>query len=57
MQAKTQSAGESQRRRRMRAGVAAAFQRKARGVPAKAAYAATVEFYRSSGQPWARALG
>jgi hypothetical protein len=29
----------------------------ARGVAAKAAYANTVRFYRSSGQAWARQLG
>jgi hypothetical protein len=40
-----------------RKAVAAAFRRMARGVAAKAAYANTVRFYRSSGQAWARQLG
>jgi hypothetical protein len=40
-----------------RRAVAAAFRRMARGVEAKAAYANTVRFYRSSGQEWAQQLG
>ena len=36
--------------------VAAAFQRMARGVESKAAYANTVRFYRSGGQAWTRQL-
>jgi hypothetical protein len=42
--------------RKIRTRVAAAFRRKARGVEAKAAYAASVRFYRSGGQPWTRQL-
>jgi len=42
---------------RMRARVLKAFRRAARGAAAKAAYAATVRFYRSSGQAWAKQLG
>ena len=42
----------NQERRR----IAAAFRRMARGVDQKAAYASTVEFYRSSGQEWNRQL-
>jgi hypothetical protein len=34
-----------------------AFRRMARGVTSKAAYAATVQFYRSGGQAWTRQLG
>lgn len=37
--------------------VATAFRRMARGVESKAAYAATVAFYRSGGQAWAKKLG
>ena len=33
-----------------------AFRRMAGGVKAKAAYAATVSFYRSSGHAWTRQL-
>jgi hypothetical protein len=33
-----------------------AFRRMARGTSAKTAYAATVSFYRSGGQPWTRSL-
>ena len=43
--------------RALRARVAAAFRRMARGVEGKAAYASTVRFYRSGGQAWARQLG
>ena len=43
--------------RRMRASVVKAFRRMARGLPGKAAYAATVRFYRSGGQAWTRQLG
>ena len=31
-----------------------AFRRMARGVTAKTAYATTVRFYRSGGQPWTK---
>ena len=37
--------------------VAAAFRRMAGGVEAKAAYAATIGFYRASGRDWAKRLG
>lgn len=43
--------------RNARAGVAAAFRRMARGVETRAAYAATVAFYRSGGQEWTKQLG
>jgi hypothetical protein len=42
---------------RMRARVFKAFLRAARGAAEKAAYAATVRFYRSAGQAWAKQLG
>ena len=42
---------------RMRARVFNAFLRAARGAAEKAAYAATVRFYRSSGQAWTQQLG
>jgi len=41
---------------RMRARVFKAFLRAARGAAQKAAYAATVRFYRSSGQAWSKQL-
>jgi hypothetical protein len=44
-------------RNRQRKAVAAAFRKMARGVENKMAYASTVEFYRSSGQEWAKSLG
>jgi hypothetical protein len=34
-----------------------AFRRMAGGAAQKAAYAATIRFYRSSGQAWAKQLG
>jgi hypothetical protein len=37
--------------------IALAFRRMARGANAKAAYAAAVRFYRSSGKEWAKQLG
>jgi hypothetical protein len=40
-----------------RKAVAAAFRRMANGVESKAAYASTVDYYRASGQPWAKTLG
>lgn len=43
--------------RQLRARVVRAFRRMARGSAAKAAYAATVRFYRSGGQAWTRQLG
>jgi hypothetical protein len=36
--------------------IAAAFRRMANGVESKSAYASTVDFYRSSGQEWAKSL-
>jgi hypothetical protein len=36
--------------------IAAAFRRMANGVEDKAAYASTVDFYRASGQDWAKQL-
>ena len=36
--------------------VAAAFRRMAGGLDGKAAYAATIRYYRSSGQDWAKRL-
>ena len=44
-------------RNRQRKAVAAAFRKMARGVENKMAYASTVEYYRSSGQEWAKSLG
>ena len=41
---------------RMRARVFKAFLLAARGAAEKAAYAATVRFYRSSGQAWSKQL-
>lgn len=43
--------------KRIRARVAGAFRRMARAAAGKAAYAATVRFYRSGGQAWTRQLG
>ena len=43
--------------RRIRARVVRAFRRMARGAADKAAYAATVRFYRSAGHAWTRQLG
>lgn len=40
--------------RRLRAKVVRAFRRMARATTAKAAYAATVRFYRSTGHAWTR---
>ena len=45
----------STRNRQLKA-VAAAFRKMANGVENKAAYASTVEYYRSSGQEWAKSL-
>ncbi|HEU4352920.1 MAG TPA: hypothetical protein VFR66_13710 [Burkholderiales bacterium] len=44
-------------RNRQRKAVAAAFRKMAHGVENKAAYANTVDFYRASGQEWAKSLG
>jgi hypothetical protein len=41
---------------RMRSAVVRAFRRMARGSADKAAYAATISFYRSSGHSWTRQL-
>lgn len=41
----------------LRSRVAVAFQRMANGVTQGAAYARSVRFYRSTGYPWAKALG
>jgi hypothetical protein len=41
---------------RQRKAVAAAFRKMANGVENKAAYASTVEYYRSSKQEWAKSL-
>jgi hypothetical protein len=43
-------------RNQQRKAVAAAFRKMANGVENKTAYASTVEYYRSSGQEWARSL-
>jgi hypothetical protein len=40
-----------------RKAVAAAFRKMANGIEGKAAYASTVEYYRASGQEWAKHLG
>ena len=37
--------------------IAAAFRRMAGGVDARAAYAASIGFYRASGRDWAKRLG
>ena len=37
--------------------IARAFRRLARGAADKTAYAATIRFYRSSGQAWTKQLG
>ncbi len=37
--------------------IAQAFRRMARATDLKSAYASTVRFYRSGGQPWAKQLG
>jgi hypothetical protein len=42
---------------RMRARVLKPFVRAARGAAEKAAYAATVQFWRASGHAWAKQLG
>ena len=42
---------------RMRSTVVKAFRRFARGAADKAAYAATVAFYKSTGHRWAKQLG
>jgi hypothetical protein len=42
---------------RMRSTVVKAFRRLARGAADKAAYAATVAFYKSTGHAWAKQLG
>jgi len=44
-------------RNQQRRTVAAAFRKMANGVESKEAYASTVEFYRASGQEWAKSLG
>jgi hypothetical protein len=44
-------------RNQQRRAVAAAFRRMANGVESRTAYASTVEFYRASGQEWAKRLG
>ncbi|HSA70648.1 MAG TPA: hypothetical protein VLF65_13680 [Burkholderiales bacterium] len=44
-------------RNRQRKAVATAFRKMAHGVENKMAYASTVEFYRASGQEWAKSLG
>jgi hypothetical protein len=44
-------------RNQQRKAVAAAFRKMANGVESKAAYANTVDFYRASGQEWAKCLG
>jgi hypothetical protein len=44
-------------RNQQRRAVAAAFRRMANGVESRTAYASTVEFYRASGQEWAKSLG
>ena len=44
-------------RNQQRKAVAAAFRKMANGVENKMAYASTVEFYRASGQEWAKRLG
>ena len=41
---------------RQRKAVAAAFRRMANGVENKTAYASTVDYYRASGQEWAKSL-
>ena len=49
--------GVTARPRTMRARVAAAFRQMAHGVQDKAAYAATVAFFRATGHDWTRKLG
>ena len=44
-------------RNQQRRAVAAAFRKMANGVEDKTAYASTVEYYRASGQEWAKTLG
>ena len=44
-------------RNQQRKAVVAAFRKMANGVENKMAYASTVEFYRASGQEWAKTLG
>jgi hypothetical protein len=44
-------------RNQQRKAVAAAFRKMANGVESKMAYASTVEYYRASGQEWAKSLG
>ena len=44
-------------RNQQRRAVAAAFRKMANGVESKMAYASTVEYYRASGQEWAKSLG
>jgi len=46
----------TKQRKTMRASVANAFRRIARGATAREAYASTVWFYRSGGQEWTRQL-
>jgi hypothetical protein len=43
--------------RRTRTRVAKAFRAMAHGIEDKSAYASTVQFYRSSGQEWAKQFG
>lgn len=45
------------RARAARSSVAAAFRQMANGVADKAAWAATIAFYRSGLQPWTKQLG
>ncbi|HSA88569.1 MAG TPA: hypothetical protein VLF42_01580 [Burkholderiales bacterium] len=44
-------------RNQQRRAVAAAFRRMANGVENRMAYASTVDYYRASGQEWAKSLG
>ena len=46
----------STRRTKARKRVAEAFRRMARAADGEAAYASTVRFYRSGGQPWTKQL-
>jgi hypothetical protein len=44
-------------RRSLKARVATAFRQMAHALRAQAAWASTLAFYRSGGQPWTRQLG
>ena len=46
----------TKKRNKLRASVAGAFRQMARAAGAREAYARTVWFYRSGGQPWALQL-